>query len=64
VGPDVLDGGSEVLVTFAVRPLDLGAATCQSNPPTRVKVDLGAPLGDRILLDGGSLSPRDPTTEP
>ena len=64
VGPDILEVGDEVLVTFAVRPLGGDAQSCQGNPPTRVVVDLGEPLGDRQLLDGGTLPPRDPTVEP
>ena len=64
VGPDILDAGDELLVTFAVRPLGGDLQTCPGNPPTRVRVDLGEPLGDRILVDGGSLPPRDPATEP
>jgi hypothetical protein len=44
---------------FAVRPLP-GGQDCPSNPPTRVTIDLGQPLGDRTLLDGGRLPPGDP----
>jgi len=64
VGPDILELGNEVLVTFAVRPLAGDAQTCQGNPVTRVLVDLGSPLGDRQLLDGGTLPPGDPTLKP
>jgi hypothetical protein len=64
VGPDILDIGHEVLVTFAVRPLGGDMQTCPGNPVTRVVVDLGEPLGDRQLLDGGTLPPGDPTLEP
>ena len=62
-GPDLFQVGGDVLVTFAVRPLP-GGGTCPSNPATMVTVDLGEPLGDRRLLDGGSLPARDPTTAP
>jgi len=62
-GPDLFQVGGDLLVTFAVRPLP-GDANCPSNPATRVTVDLGEPLGDRRLRDGGSLPARDPTTEP
>jgi hypothetical protein len=64
VGPDILELGNEVLVTFAVRPLGGDMQSCPSNPATRVEVDLGSPLGDRQLLDGGTLPPGDPTSEP
>lgn len=64
VGPDIMDAGDRLLVTFAVRPLGGDLQECPGNPPTRVKVDLGEPLGSRILLDGGSLPPRDPASEP
>jgi hypothetical protein len=64
VGPDILALGDEVLVTFAVRPLRGDTQTCPGNPVTRVTVDLGSPLGDRQLLDGGTLPPGDPTIEP
>jgi hypothetical protein len=59
VGPQILKSGDTVLVVFAVRPRP-GGQDCQSNPPTRVKVDLGEPLGARKLLDGGTLPPGDP----
>jgi hypothetical protein len=64
VGPDILEVGDKVLVTFAVRPLGGGMQTCPGNPPTRVVVDLDEPLGNRQLLDGGTLPPRDPATDP
>ena len=60
VGPDILAAGEDLLVTFAVRPLEGDAFTCQSNPPTRVTVTLPEPLGDRRLLDGSTLPPREP----
>lgn len=63
-GPEILAIADKVLVTFAVRPLGGDVQTCPSNPPTRVTVDLGEPLGDRLLRDGGTLPLRDPTTQP
>ena len=59
VGPDVVGVNSLVLVTFAVRPLE-GDQNCPSNPASRVTVDLGEPLGNGTLLDGGTLPPREP----
>ena len=60
VGPAIIATEEVVLVMFAVRPLP-GAQNCPSNPSTRVTVDLGEPLGERALLDGGRLPPGDPT---
>ena len=48
-----------IVVTFRVRPLE-GAQECPGNPPTPVQVDIGQPLGDRVLVDGG----REPPAEP
>jgi hypothetical protein len=62
-GPDILEVNDLLLVTFAVRPLE-GDQNCPSNPATRVTVDLGEPLGDRTLRDGGALPPRDPAVAP
>ena len=52
-----------VLVTFGVRPLP-GDQECPGNPPTPVLVVLPGPLGDRQLLDGATLPPRQPAAEP
>lgn len=59
VGPEIVRSETTVLVIFAVRPRP-GVQDCPSNPATRVTVDLGEPLGDRELLDGGRLPPGDP----
>lgn len=63
VGPDVLALADAVLVTFAVRPL-AGAQDCQGNPATSVSVTLPEPLGERRLLDGSTLPPREPRPDP
>jgi hypothetical protein len=60
VGPSIVASADLVLVVFAVRPRP-GAHNCPSNPATRVTIDLGAPLGQRALLDGGQLPFGDPT---
>lgn len=52
-----------VSVTLAVRPRG-GAQACPSNPETPFVVDLPEPLGDRRLLDGSSIPPRDATVCP
>jgi len=61
VGPEIVRTDEMVLVMFAVRPLPGDFFDCQGNPSTRVPVDLGEPLGDRQLLDGGRLPFADPT---
>lgn len=61
VGPAIVKSADTVLVIFAVRPLGGEFQTCPSNPSSRVTVDLGEPLGDRRLLDGGRLPFADPT---
>jgi hypothetical protein len=57
------EGDDSVTVTFAIR-LRLGAQTCPSNPETPFVLELPEPLGDRSLLDGSSIPPRDATTCP
>lgn len=56
--PKVERDDRQVIVTFTVEPV--GEATCPSNPPTPHQLDLGEPLGDRQLLDGGTEPPREP----
>ncbi len=63
VGPEILELDDMVLVTFGVRPLP-GDQECPGNPPTPVLVVLPGPLGDRQLLDGATLPPRQPVAEP
>ena len=60
LGPQIVRSSSMVLVIFAIRPRG-GSQSCQSNPATRVPVDLGEALGTRLLLDGGRLPFGDPT---
>jgi hypothetical protein len=42
-----------ITITFGVRPLR-GDQSCMGNPPTPVILDLGEPIGDRVLLDGST----------
>ncbi len=63
VGPQIVRTADTVLIVFAVRPRP-GDQDCQGNPSTRVRVDLGEPLGNRALLDGGRLPPGDPADAP
>ncbi len=62
VGPAIVPSGDTLLVMFGVRQMP-GAQNCPSNPSFPTEVDLGAPLGDRKLLDGGHLPFGDPTTQ-
>jgi hypothetical protein len=59
VGPQFAKSDQMILVIFAVRMLP-GGQDCPGAPSARVTVDLGEPLGDRRLLDGGRFPPADP----
>lgn len=63
VGPEIVRTADTILVMFAVRPRG-GNQDCPSNPATRARVDLGEPLGERKLLDGGQFPPADPAAPP
>jgi len=63
VGPELVIDGGRIIVVFGVRPRP-GGHTCPSNPATRVEVHLPVPLGDRVLLDGGTLPFADAFTDP
>lgn len=51
-----------VRLAFFIRPLT-GLATCPSNPPTPYRLRLRSPLGNRRLLDAGTV-PASPPTGP
>ena len=57
------EGDDSVTVTFAVNPRG-GAQSCPSNPETPFVLGLPNPLGQRTLLDGSSVPPRDATACP
>jgi hypothetical protein len=61
--PQVFSGGDAVLVTVWVRD-QLGAQDCQGNPTFPVEIVLTEPLGERRLLDGSEVPPRDATVPP
>lgn len=63
VGPEIVKSEGMLLVIFATRPRP-GGQDCQGNPSTRTTVDLGEPLGNRRLLDGGRFPPADPAKPP
>jgi len=55
--PEVAETDDAVTITFTADPLPPGGYDCQGVPPTHATVQLAAPLGDRELLDGGTLPP-------
>jgi len=63
VRPAVILADDTVTVVFAVVPRG-GMQECPSNPETPVLLELPEPLGERRLLDGSSVPPRDATTCP
>lgn len=62
LGPQVIETDEAVLIAFAVIPV-AGPAECPGNPSTPVTIELAAPLGDRLLLDGLSVPPQPLTDE-
>lgn len=58
--PQVFSSADAILVTVWVvrRP---GGQDCQGNPPFAIEIELTEPLGDRKLLDGSEVPPRDAT---
>jgi hypothetical protein len=50
--PGVTGSETEVIVTFTVKFASEGYHACPGNDQVAVEVDLGQPLGDRVLLDG------------
>ena len=59
--PVIVYRPEEILVAFAVRPPRGDAGDCQSNPATRVVVELDEPIAGRRLVDAGVFPPHDPT---
>lgn len=52
----VLSDPQSITIVFGLKPLP-GAQTCPLGPPVMIRVDLGEPLGERALLDGGHFPP-------
>lgn len=63
VEPAIIPSADAVVVVFGVVPRG-GIQACPSNPETPARLVLPEPLGDRALLDGSSVPPRDATTCP
>ena len=53
--PDVQVLDDRVVVTFEVAALGPGDATCPGNDLVPYTVELGEPIGDRMLIDGACL---------
>jgi hypothetical protein len=61
LAPAIVREPTRLLVVFAAVPPPPAfgnAESCPGNPPTTYRVELGAPLGNRELLDGGVFPPR------
>ena len=56
VGPQIVTEPAVIRIAFGVRPLP-GGQDCQGSPPGRVLVDLGQPIGDRLISDFGIWPP-------
>ena len=63
VDPVVFSSADAVLVNVWVRRLS-GGQDCQGNPELPIEITLPEPLGDRELLDGSSVPPRDASVPP
>ena len=50
--PSVKSTATKIVVTFRVAAVSGGFATCPSNQAVPVVVDIGEPIGRRVLVDG------------
>ena len=53
IGPAIRQQQDRILILFAAKPPSGFAQTCQSNPSFAVTIDIGAPIGHRLLVDPG-----------
>jgi hypothetical protein len=63
VEPAIIPRADAMVVVFGVVPRS-GDQSCQGNPETPARLVLPEALGDRTLLDGSAVPPRDATTCP
>jgi hypothetical protein len=63
VAPVVVYQPDALVVVFGIVPLP-GAHDCPGAPPAKYRIALTEPLGQRRLLDGGVVPPRDATKPP
>jgi hypothetical protein len=61
--PEVFYAADAVLVSVWLRR-QVGGQDCQGNPPFPIEINLSEPLGDRKLLDGSEVPPRDAKVPP
>jgi hypothetical protein len=61
--PEISYGPDAIHVVFAVQGME-GEQTCQGNPSVPYTIELREPIGERSVLDGSQLPPRDATTCP
>jgi hypothetical protein len=61
--PLVVYGEAAIVVAYAVQQRP-GGQDCPSNPPFAVTLELAEPIGERLLLDGGTFPPRDALVPP
>lgn len=61
--PQLISDADSVTVVMTVRPRG-GGQDCPSNPETPFLLQLPEPLGERTLLDGSTIPPRDATLCP
>jgi len=57
--PIIVYEADRIFVTFLVEPLPPRSYACIVNPSTEVRIELTEPIGDRELVDGGTLPWRD-----
>ena len=63
LAPQIVSGADAILVTILVRQRP-GAQECQGNPDFPLAIVLPEALGERDLLDGSEIPPRDATVVP
>ena len=63
VDPQVFTSDLAILVNVWIRKLQ-GGQDCQGNPTAPIEIKLNEPVGDRQLLDGSEIPPRDATKPP
>ena len=63
VAPEVFSSEAAILATVWIRRQQ-GGQDCQGNPAVPLEIELGQPVGDRQLLDGSEIPPRDASRPP
>jgi hypothetical protein len=63
VAPEVFTSADAILATVWIRKQQ-GGQDCQGNPAVPLEIPLGEPVGNRRLLDGSEIPPRDASVPP